>query len=69
MSAVRNGVGWVARAAVRYRYPLLMVWTLPWFFLAQKYRTGGLNDWLDFEFGARTLIHYNSHYNTGALHL
>ena len=29
----------------------------------------GLSDWLYFEFGARTLIHYNSHYGGGALSL
>ena len=57
-----------AGAAARYRYPLLALWWFPWFLLATR-RPGGLSDWLYFEFGARTLIHYNSHYGGGALSL
>jgi hypothetical protein len=47
-----------------------MAWAIPWFLEANRQRSAGLfSDWLTFEFGARTLIHYNSHYGTGALHL
>jgi hypothetical protein len=57
-----------AGQAVRYRYLLLALWLIPWFLLANG-RGGGLSDWLYFEFGARTLIHYNAHYGGGALSL
>jgi hypothetical protein len=57
------------RAAVRHRYLLLTVWAAAWFVLADLHRRDGLADWLIFEFGARTLIHYNAHYSSGALHL
>jgi hypothetical protein len=62
---VRRGV----HDAVRYRYLVLTVWAVPWFVFATMHRQHGLADWLTFEFGARTLIHYNSHYGGGALHL
>jgi hypothetical protein len=55
--------------AVRYRYVVLMVWAVPWFVLATVHRNTGVNDWLAFEFGARTIIHYNAHYGGGALRL
>jgi hypothetical protein len=55
--------------AVRHRYPLLLLWSVPWFVLGNSHRVHGLNDWLNFEFAARTLIHYNAHYGGGALHL
>jgi hypothetical protein len=48
---------------------VLTVWGAAWFVLATLHRRNGLADWLIFEFGARTLIHYNSHYSSGALHL
>jgi hypothetical protein len=54
---------------VRHRYLVLTLWAAAWFVVATLHRLGGLNDWLTFEFGARTLIHYNSHYGSGALHL
>jgi hypothetical protein len=59
----------VARGAIRGGYPLLAVWAGLWFLLATAMHAPGLNDWLYFEFGARTLIHYNSHYGGGALRL
>jgi hypothetical protein len=58
-----------ARWALRYRYPLLLLWAVPWFVVGTVHRDAGMTDWLVFEFGARTLIHYNSHYGGGALHL
>jgi hypothetical protein len=62
--------GRAARAVLRYRYLLLLGWAIPWFLDANRQRSHGLfSDWLTFEFGARTLIHYNSHYGSGALHL
>jgi hypothetical protein len=57
-----------ARCALRYRYLLLVLWAVPWFVVGTVHRDAGMTDWLVFEFGARTLIHYNSHYG-GALHL
>jgi hypothetical protein len=59
----------VAAVAMRYRYVLLAVWLIPWFLWAYHGTVGGLSDWLYFEYGARTLIHYNSHYGGGALSL
>ncbi len=35
----------------------------------QSPTSAGLSDWLNFEFAARTLIHYNAHYASGALQL
>jgi hypothetical protein len=58
-----------AQGIVRHRYLLLMAWAIPWFVAANQHRSTGLSDWLVFEFGARTLIHYNAHYGSGALHL
>jgi hypothetical protein len=69
VTVLRAWLARVARRAVRYRYALLVVWSVPWFVLATQHRAAGLNDWLSFEFGARTLIHYNAHYSGGALHL
>jgi hypothetical protein len=55
---------------LRSRYVLLVAWTTAWFFAAYESRPKGhLTDWLTFEFGARTLVHLNSHYDTGALSL
>jgi hypothetical protein len=55
--------------ALRYRYVVLAAWGTGWFVAAYLSRHKGLSDWLTFEFGARTLIHLNSHYDTGALGL
>jgi hypothetical protein len=55
--------------AIRHRYLLLVLWSVPWFVLGNHHRASGLDDWLDFEFGARALIHYNSHYRGGGLGL
>jgi hypothetical protein len=58
----------LGRLAVRWRYAVLLVWGAGWFVAAYATRpTGILTDWLWFEFSARTLIHLNSHYSTGAL--
>jgi hypothetical protein len=57
------------QVAVRYRYLLLVVWAAPLFVVGTVHRDAGITDWLTFEFGARTLIHYNAHYGGGALHL
>jgi hypothetical protein len=54
---------------VRHRYLVLTMWAAAWFLLATARQAPGLSDWLYFEFGARTLIHYNPHYGGGALHL
>jgi hypothetical protein len=56
---------------LRRRYPLLVAWSAVWFLarlLTEPARSRG-GDWPWFEFGARTLIHLNSHYATGALSL
>jgi hypothetical protein len=68
----RLGVSSVARfgrSLLRYRYPVLAAWGAGWFIVAYLSRAKGLNDWLTFEFGARTIVHLNSHYDTGALSL
>jgi hypothetical protein len=67
--ALKTWPAGIAGQAVRYRYPLLVLWSVPWFVLGNHRRAHGLNDWLNFEYAARTLIHYNVHYNGGALQL
>jgi hypothetical protein len=57
------------RLVVRFRYPVLAAWAAGWFAVAYDTRLKALNDWLTFEFGARTIVHLNSHYNSGALSL
>jgi hypothetical protein len=60
----------LGRQLLRWRYPVLAAWTLGWLAIvrvAQPKLFGG--DWPWFEAGARTLIHLNSHYSTGALSL
>jgi hypothetical protein len=69
VTALNNLPRNAAAAALRYRYVLLAVWLIPWFVWADHNRVDGLSDWLYFEYGARTLIHYNSHYGGGALSL
>jgi hypothetical protein len=59
----------VPERLVAWRYPILLGWALLWFEVKYSTETRGLNDWLWFEFGARTLIHLNSHYATGSLAL
>ena len=57
-------------AGVRWRYPLLAAWAVPWFVIPyRRSLEGGLNDWLYFEFGARVLVHFDGHYAVGAQHL
>jgi len=55
--------------ALQGRYAVLLAWSMAWFVVAHDTRPKGLTDWLTFEFGARTLVHLNPHYNTGALAL
>jgi hypothetical protein len=69
VSVLRTVLSRSARWALRYRYLLLALWAVPWFIIGTAHRDSGMTDWLVFEFGARTLIHYNSHYGGGALHL
>lgn len=69
MSGLRLHAARCARGAVRFRYLLLALWAVPWFVAGTVHRAPGLSDWLTFEFGARTLIHYNAHYGGGALHM
>jgi hypothetical protein len=69
VSSVRRLGARIGAGAIRFRYPLLVIWSVPWFVLGNNRRPVGLNDWLNFEFAARTLIHYNSHYDSGTLHL
>lgn len=54
---------------LRRRYLLLLAWAIGWFAVRFGTEQRGLNDWNWFEFGARTLIHLNSHYASGSLHL
>jgi hypothetical protein len=60
--------GW--GASVRFRYPLIGAWAAAWFLvylLPTVHHTPG--DWGFFEYGARTLVHYDAHYSDGPLHL
>ena len=66
MDAIRR----LGHVGLRIRYLLLLAWAYGWFAIAYETRPKGvLTDWLWFEFGARTLIHLNSHYASGALGL
>jgi hypothetical protein len=60
----------VGHQLIRWRYVILTAWAMGWFAVAYDTRPRGvLSDWLWFEFSARTLIHLNSHYSSGALAL
>jgi hypothetical protein len=59
----------IGRALFHARYLLLAAWTAPFWLASTDHRAHGLSDWEGFEYGARTLIHFNSHYDTGALSL
>ncbi|HTW19053.1 MAG TPA: hypothetical protein VME70_02445 [Mycobacteriales bacterium] len=66
MDALRR----LAHAAQRHRYAVLFGWGAGAFVVAYLTRPKGvLTDWAFFEFSARTLIHLNAHYDTGALGL
>jgi hypothetical protein len=54
---------------IAMRYPILICWAAGWFELRYITKPKGLDDWLWFEFGARTLIHLNSHFASGGLQL
>ena len=55
----------------RSRYLLLFGWGVIWFLPAFERTSRVLNDWLPFEVGARTLVHYQNMkvWSTPALHL
>jgi hypothetical protein len=59
------------RRAYRLRYLVLVAWGVLWLLPPSHYSLAGLNDWLPFEIGARTLVHYHHMpvFSTPALHV
>lgn len=61
---------WLQRAR-RIRYPLLVAWGIVWLLPPNAYSLRLPNDWLMFEIGARTIVHYHHMwaFSEPALHL
>jgi hypothetical protein len=59
----------IGRGLFRLRYLLLAAWAYAFLVVSTHRRRAGLSDWNIIEYGARTLVHLNSHYDTGALAL
>ena len=55
----------------RLRYVLLVAWGTCWFIPPNSFTLARINDWLPFEVGARTIVHYHHmwEFSTPALHL
>jgi hypothetical protein len=49
----------LGRLTVRFRYPVLLAWGLGWFAFAYSKTAHSINDWIIFEIGARTFVHYH----------
>lgn len=54
---------------LRWRFVLLALWAVPWFAVSFAATWHSTSDWLIFEYGARVMVHLNSHYPGGALHV
>jgi hypothetical protein len=54
---------------LRWRFVVLIAWSVGWYFYRYATQPRGLTDWVWFEFGARTIVHLNSHYASGSLGL
>jgi hypothetical protein len=71
MRAATSFVRTVASVASRARHLVLIGWGILWLLPPSHYTLGMLNDWLPFEIGARTLVHYHHMFafQTPFLHL
>src|SRR3954467_13534361 len=65
-----GGRVWGARA-FPFCFLLLICWGVLWMLPPSSYTLGQLNDWIPFEIGARTLVHYHhiAAFETPALRL